>query len=95
MATQSAGTRRRAKAKTHAARVAPAPEEAARNPVEEPTPSTSVDPATRTEMVSRAAYFRAERRGFTGEGALQDWLEAEAEIDQLLTESSRRIPAHR
>jgi hypothetical protein len=39
----------------------------------------------RNEMVSRAAYFRAERRGFSGGSALQDWLEAEVEIDQLLS----------
>jgi Protein of unknown function (DUF2934) len=35
-------------------------------------------------MISEAAYFRAERRGFAPGGALQDWLEGEVEIKELL-----------
>ena len=35
----------------------------------------------RQEMIAIAAYYRAERRGFSGGDAMQDWLEAEAEID--------------
>ena len=35
-------------------------------------------------MIAEAAYFRAERRGFSPGGELQDWLEAEAEVDELL-----------
>ena len=35
----------------------------------------------RYEMIAIAAYCRAERRGFNGGDAMQDWLEAEAEID--------------
>ncbi len=86
MATQTAGTRRRAKAKTYTPPAAEAPsEEAVGNPDGEATTPTTADPAMRNEMVSRAAYFRAERRGFTGGSALQDWLEAEAEIDRLLS----------
>jgi len=46
--------------------------------------------AERREMISVAAYYRAERRGFAPGGAEQDWLEAEAEIDRLLT-----VMAHR
>jgi hypothetical protein len=38
----------------------------------------------RWQMVARAAYFRAEQRGFASGSALQDWLEAEREIDALL-----------
>jgi hypothetical protein len=34
-------------------------------------------------MIAEAAYFRAERRGFVVGGELDDWLAAEAEIDQL------------
>lgn len=37
--------------------------------------------ADRQEMIAIAAYYRAERRGFDGGDAMQDWLEAEAEID--------------
>jgi len=42
------------------------------------------DKTDREEMISVAAYFRAEHRGF-GEGdPLADWLAAEAEIDAML-----------
>ncbi len=42
------------------------------------------DRMNREEMISVAAYFRAEHRGF-GEGdSLADWLAAEAEIDAML-----------
>jgi microsomal dipeptidase-like Zn-dependent dipeptidase len=49
-----------------------------------------VTPAERHEMVAVAAYFRAESRGFTPGGALQDWLEAERDIDLLLAGMARR-----
>jgi hypothetical protein len=32
-------------------------------------------------MIAKAAYYRAEQRGFNGDSEMQDWLEAEAEID--------------
>jgi len=38
----------------------------------------------RRQMIAAAAYYRAERRGFTGGSAEQDWLLAEAEIDRAL-----------
>ncbi len=38
----------------------------------------------RREMIARAAYFRAERRGFAPGRELEDWLEAEAEVDAQL-----------
>lgn len=43
-------------------------------------------PADRQEMIATAAYFRAEKRGFSGNetDALQDWLEAEREVDTEL-----------
>ena len=44
----------------------------------------SVDPARRHRLVAEAAYYRAARRGFTAGGELKDWLDAEAEIKQLL-----------
>lgn len=36
--------------------------------------------------VEVAAYHIAERRGFQGGDALEDWAQAEAEIDRLLSE---------
>jgi hypothetical protein len=35
----------------------------------------------RNDMISKAAYFRAEHRGFEGGDEVRDWLEAEADID--------------
>ena len=38
----------------------------------------------REHMISEAAYFRAEQRGFADGNELDDWLRAEAEIDSLI-----------
>lgn len=35
-------------------------------------------------MISVAAYYRAEKRGFSPGGALDDWLRAEAEVKLVL-----------
>lgn len=35
----------------------------------------------REEQIAKAAYFIAQSRGFTGDHALDDWLQAEAEIN--------------
>ena len=35
----------------------------------------------RQEMIATAAYYRAEYRGFSSGNELQDWLDAEREID--------------
>jgi hypothetical protein len=35
-------------------------------------------------MIAFDAYYRAEKRGFKGQGALQDWIKAESEIDAML-----------
>ncbi len=41
-------------------------------------------PEERHRMIAAAAYFRAEKRGFNGQDPVNDWLAAEAEIDQSL-----------
>ena len=38
----------------------------------------------RQAMVAERAYFKAERRGFRGGDPLQDWVEAESEVDALI-----------
>jgi len=38
----------------------------------------------RERMISEAAYFKAENRGFAAGDPAQDWLEAEAEVDANL-----------
>lgn len=44
----------------------------------------AVSPEQRYHMISTAAYFLAERRGFAGGYEMQDWITAEAEIDARL-----------
>lgn len=38
-------------------------------------------PGERQKYIAEAAYFRSIERGFSGDGALADWLAAEAEIE--------------
>ncbi|MFA7270182.1 MAG: DUF2934 domain-containing protein [Sterolibacterium sp.] len=53
-------------------------------------PAASAKPAIsedqRRHYIEVAAYFIAERRGFPATSALEDWNQAEAEIDRLLSE---------
>lgn len=44
----------------------------------------TVTPEERHAMIAETAYLIAERRGFQGDGALDDWLQAEAEVDARL-----------
>ena len=44
-------------------------------------PAAAAAGEDRQEMIAIAAYYRAVQRGFNGGDAMQDWLEAEAEID--------------
>lgn len=38
----------------------------------------------RLALIAESAYLRAERRGFTGGSELEDWLQAEAEVDGFI-----------
>ena len=38
----------------------------------------------REQMIATAAYLRAEQRGFASGYELEDWLQAEAEVDRKL-----------
>jgi hypothetical protein len=49
-----------------------------------PQEPVQVSPELRQHMIRDAAYFRAERRGFTEGDPSRDWLEAELEIDRML-----------
>ena len=50
---------------------------------------THLAPEIRQAMIAEAAYFRAEKRGFTPGEEMNDWLTAEAEIESLLKQSVR------
>lgn len=41
-------------------------------------------PPSREQMITEAAYYRAERRNFAGGREMEDWLAAEEEIDSLI-----------
>ena len=43
-----------------------------------------VDARARENLIREAAYFRAERRGFSTGHELEDWLAAEREFDEWL-----------
>jgi hypothetical protein len=65
------------------------PHYAARQPVPQPKPrrravQRSVEPEVRDLMIAEAAYYIAERRCCEPGAELDDWLEAEGEIDRLL-----------
>jgi len=44
----------------------------------------TITPEERRGMIAEEAYLKAEGRGFQGGSSVQDWLEAEAEIDAIL-----------
>jgi DUF2934 family protein len=46
------------------------------------------DANARHRMISEAAYYRAERRGFAPGGEVQDWCEAESSIDDSFSRGS-------
>ncbi len=48
------------------------------------TSSISISSEERWKMIAIAAYHRAEKRGFAPGSELQDWAEAEKEVDELL-----------
>lgn len=48
------------------------------------TTAPTITPEARWQMISEAAYFLAEKRGFTGGDPCVDWAEAEVQVDALL-----------
>jgi hypothetical protein len=49
-----------------------------------PVPHSGISAQERQSLVAQAAYFRAEKRGFSPGGELQDWVEAEADLLRLI-----------
>ena len=49
-----------------------------------PGAGSTIGAQERQMLVARAAYFRAEKRGFAPGRELQDWVEAETEVLQLM-----------
>src|SRR4051812_3039905 len=64
------------------------PLEPSRDPLVDPSPFSrpaAPEAASREERIARAAYCRAEKRGFAPGGEVEDWLSAEREIDGGMT----------
>jgi hypothetical protein len=53
-------------------------------------PASEIDPELRHRMISETAYRHYVERGYTDGGDLEDWLQAEAEIDHFLLNPSGR-----
>ena len=53
-------------------------------PKTRPVPPALIDQNLRREMIAKAAYYRAERRGFEPGHEAEDWLAAESEVDAAL-----------
>jgi hypothetical protein len=50
---------------------------------------TEVSNEAKYKLIAEAAYFRSEKRSFAPGYELEDWLEAEAELETRLRESAR------
>lgn len=50
-----------------------------------------ITPEERWHMISVAAYYMAEERGFVGGDPARDWLVAESQVDSLLEKRSTAV----
>lgn len=65
-------------------RIAPRPRNQATPPTLEIGPGGNEAAETRRRMIAEEAYLLAERRGFERGDPLDDWLQAEREVDERL-----------
>ena len=54
------------------------------NVLPENAPAPPITPEIRRQIIAEAAYYRASNRGFNGGDPVEDWLQAEREIDSVL-----------
>ena len=54
--------------------------------------SMAISSDQRQKMIETAAWLRAEQRGFNGDCCIDDWLLAEAEIDDMLNRDQQNTP---
>lgn len=57
---------------------------AAKASIEKQTKMT-ISQDQRRQLIETAAYLRAEQRGFSGGDPMDDWLQAESEVDAMLS----------
>jgi hypothetical protein len=70
--------------KKRAPRKAAATRDAPAKAAKASAPGGFVGPGARTALIAKAAYFRAEKRGFAPGHEAEDWLAAETEVDARL-----------
>jgi hypothetical protein len=70
--------------KTAIAEAKPEIKQSVKKEVAQKTAPVIVSPDHRKHMIATAAYFIAQRRGFSGGYEVQDWITAEIEIDKQL-----------
>jgi len=51
---------------------------------------TELTPEEREEMITEAAYYRAQSRGFEGDEHIRDWFEAEKIVDEMLHKATTK-----
>lgn len=64
---------------------------AAQKPRAKASAKQPVTPLERWRMIAEAAYYRAEKRGFFGGNPMEDWAEAEREIDAKYTMDMSKV----
>jgi len=93
MATRrTTGSARTAEAAPPAEKAAPRRREAFKGAESAASTGSTVSEDIRRRMIEQSAYLRAERRGFSAGGEVEDWLLAEAEVDALLRAGNGRPP---
>ena len=58
-----------------------------------PANATNISEEERARMVAEAAYYRAIGRGFQNGSPECDWVEAEKEVEQILSQPPQKAPA--
>jgi hypothetical protein len=87
--TKQATSKRVAKKKAVKAKEAPAKKVAKKSTMSSKSQTSSINITSeeRWKMIAITAYHKAEKRGFAPGNELQDWTEAEQEVDELLMSS--------
>ena len=70
--------------------VTPAPINTPVKPAAASTKAAPLTPAERMKMIAEAAYFIAEKHGFSNGRELTDWTAAEKQVDALINNVSNK-----
>ena len=65
----------------------------AKKPRSRAVKKSSITPEERWKMISEAAYYIAEKRGFQNSTPEEDWFQAEAQVDAILMSPENKLNA--